>query len=157
MAGKGLRRTLEQPSERVTSPPFGYINESNPFGYVNEDDPFCSDQSLLGPWWEKAFDSDRLMTHEMLSDVLWHCLMMTARSIRYKYIRFVPRQQNMERQRAEAMAQIVKFQLLLRMAMNWHSVGLVLQNRENFAWLHSNLEGMQVSFEKRYNAHRVYD
>lgn len=155
---KVLRRVLEQPGESRTgsSKPFGHVDEGNPFGYVNEADPFVDDKIFAKPWWEHGFDGDVSITRGMMSEVLWHSVMMTAKQFRYRYIRAVPTQRDINRQMLEAMGQIWKFQLLKKMVENWVRIGVVENNSANQAWLAKNLDGMQESYQRRYNTHRVY-
>lgn len=126
---------------------------TKPFGYVNEEDPFEDDAKYeLQPWWELVPDSDRLLTHEMMSEALWHAVMRSAEQIRYKYIKSVPAVSDASRQREAARSMIMKMQLLSRLASNWRNMNLLQPNAVNFNWLTQTIEGMQQSFQKRYGA-----
>lgn len=124
---------------------------SKPMGYINPDDPFEDDDRLaLQPWWEVVPDPGRMITHEMISEALWHAVMVSATRIRYKYIKAAPLISSAERQREFARAMIIKMQLLDQLAGNWHKMGLLYASGTNFTWLKDTMEGMQGSYQKRY-------
>lgn len=126
------------------------------FGYVNDEDPFEDDQQLeASPWWELNTEPGQIITLEMTSEALWHALMISAEGIRYKYVRHVPHIKDVKRQREAAHSMIVKLQLLDQFAGNLLRMGLVQANGANFTWLRDNIDGMQMSFQKRYGGFRV--
>ena len=126
------------------------------FGYINEDDPFGEDAVADCAWWELITDHDRVVTQEMLSEALWHALMRSAEQIRYKYIKHVPHCRDREQQQEQAKSMIDKLQLLEQLSRNWKTMNLLLPNAANTTWIYQTIEGMQASYQKRYDARRVY-
>jgi hypothetical protein len=117
-------------------------------GYGSEDEVLS--------WWQMPSDRDRLLTHEMVSEALWFAVVMSAKQLRYKYFRHVPKTSDGDRRREQARSLIQKVQLLEVMVRNWRSAGILEPNQHAGSWLSLALEEMQENFQKKYDAYNVY-